>query len=144
MSSPFFSGGSKSHLAAFTRPKIIPLLAQFHRTAPLLRMENFNIQQQWKGESYKLISPPLSATSLTCMSALLTILEVLLKRIKWIQFITSFRLVYLMFFFSSTHLLYIICRICNKCICSISTGSWMSYDQWHNSYTIFLFTLVSF
>jgi hypothetical protein len=33
-----------------------------------------------------------------------------------------------------THLLYIICRICNKCICSISTGSWMNYAQWRNSY----------
>jgi hypothetical protein len=36
-------------------------------------------------------------------------------------------------------LLYIICRICNKCICSKSTGSLMSYDQWHNSYTSFFF-----
>jgi hypothetical protein len=39
------------------------------------------------------------------------------------------------FFF--THLLYIICRICNKCICSVSTGSWMGYAQWRNSYTSF-------
>lgn len=92
---PFFLGGPKSHLAAFTRLKIIPLLSQFHRTAPLLWMEKFNIQQQWKGKSYKLISLPFSANRLTCMSALLTILEMLLKRIKWIQFITSFRLVYL-------------------------------------------------
>jgi hypothetical protein len=38
-----------------------------------------------------------------------------------------------------THLLYITCRICSKYICSISTGSWMNYVQWHNSYT-FLFT----
>jgi hypothetical protein len=36
-----------------------------------------------------------------------------------------------------THVLYIICRICNKCICSISTGSWMSYAQWRNSYNYF-------
>jgi hypothetical protein len=36
-----------------------------------------------------------------------------------------------------THLLYIICRICNKCICSISTGSWISYAQWRNSHTLF-------
>jgi hypothetical protein len=28
-----------------------------------------------------------------------------------------------------------ICRIWNKYICSISTGSWMSYAQWRNSYT---------
>jgi hypothetical protein len=39
-----------------------------------------------------------------------------------------------------TNLLYIICRICNKCICSISTGSWMSYAQWRNSYIFLLFT----
>jgi hypothetical protein len=32
------------------------------------------------------------------------------------------------------HLLYMICRVCNKCMCSISTGSWMSYAQWRNSY----------
>jgi hypothetical protein len=35
------------------------------------------------------------------------------------------------------HLLYIICRICNKCICTISTRSWMSYAQWRSSYTLF-------
>jgi hypothetical protein len=38
-----------------------------------------------------------------------------------------------------THLLYITCRICNKCICSISTGSSMSYVQWRNSCTPFHF-----
>jgi hypothetical protein len=44
-----------------------------------------------------------------------------------------------------THLLYTICRVCNKCMCSISTGPWMSYAQWRNSYTRFLFfTKVSF
>jgi hypothetical protein len=36
--------------------------------------------------------------------------------------------------YPSTHLLYI---ICNKCICSISICSWMSYAQWRNSYTFF-------
>jgi hypothetical protein len=37
----------------------------------------------------------------------------------------------------STHLLYIICRICSKHICSKSTGSWMSYAEWHKSCTFF-------
>jgi hypothetical protein len=32
--------------------------------------------------------------------------------------------------FFPTHVLYVICRVCNKCVCSISTGSWMSYAQW--------------
>jgi hypothetical protein len=36
-----------------------------------------------------------------------------------------------------SHLLYKVCRICDKCVCSISTGSWMSYVQWRNWYTIF-------
>jgi hypothetical protein len=36
-----------------------------------------------------------------------------------------------------THLLYIICRVCYKCIYSISTRSWMSYAQWHNSCRFF-------
>jgi hypothetical protein len=35
------------------------------------------------------------------------------------------------------HLLYIICKICNKCICSINTGSQISYTQWRNSYSCF-------
>jgi hypothetical protein len=43
-------------------------------------------------------------------------------------------------FFLFHNLLYIIYTICNKCICSISTGSWMSYAQWRNSYTFLLFT----
>jgi hypothetical protein len=34
------------------------------------------------------------------------------------------------------NLLYIICRICNKYICPIGTGSRMSYVQWRNSYTL--------
>jgi hypothetical protein len=38
-----------------------------------------------------------------------------------------------------TYLLYTICRICYKCVCSISTGSWMSYAQWRNSHTHFSF-----
>jgi hypothetical protein len=38
-----------------------------------------------------------------------------------------------------THLLYIICRVYYKCVCSISTGLWMSYAKWHNSYTRFSF-----
>jgi hypothetical protein len=42
----------------------------------------------------------------------------------------------------STHLLYIICRIFNKCVCSISTGSWMNYAQWRNSYTLFFIHLI--
>jgi hypothetical protein len=40
---------------------------------------------------------------------------------------------------SPTHSLYIICRICNKCICSTGTGLWMSYAQWHKSYNLFFF-----
>jgi hypothetical protein len=36
-----------------------------------------------------------------------------------------------------THLLYIICRICNKNICSMSTDSWRSCAQWRNSYNSF-------
>jgi predicted nucleic acid-binding Zn ribbon protein len=40
-----------------------------------------------------------------------------------------------------THLLYIICRICSKRMCSISTSSWMSYAQRRNSYTLFFFHL---
>jgi hypothetical protein len=32
------------------------------------------------------------------------------------------------------HLLYL---ICNKCICPISTGSWMSYAHWRISYSFF-------
>jgi hypothetical protein len=35
------------------------------------------------------------------------------------------------------HTLYIICRICNKCKCSRSTGSWMSYAQWRNHILFF-------
>jgi hypothetical protein len=31
------------------------------------------------------------------------------------------------------------CRICNKCICSVSIGSWTSYAQWCNSYTLLFF-----
>jgi hypothetical protein len=46
--------------------------------------------------------------------------------------------------FFSTHLLYIICRVCNKCICSISTCLWMSYALWHNSYTPFFFVHLDF
>jgi hypothetical protein len=34
------------------------------------------------------------------------------------------------FFFSHLLCTYIICRVCYKCICWISTDSWMSYDQW--------------
>jgi hypothetical protein len=49
-------------------------------------------------------------------------------------------LVFIRFF--STHLLYIICRICNNCICLISTGFCMSYAHWRNSYTIFFVSLV--
>jgi hypothetical protein len=37
-----------------------------------------------------------------------------------------------------THLLY---RICNKCTCSISTASWMSYAQWRNFMLLFFFSL---
>jgi hypothetical protein len=44
-----------------------------------------------------------------------------------------------LFLFSLFHnLLYIICRFCNKCICSISTGSWTSYAHWRNSYFSFV------
>jgi hypothetical protein len=39
--------------------------------------------------------------------------------------------------FFHTHILYIICRVCYKYICSICTDSWMSYAQWRNSYTLF-------
>jgi hypothetical protein len=45
---------------------------------------------------------------------------------------------YFLLIFSFTHLSHIIRRICNKCICSVSTDSWMSYDQWRNSYTFFV------
>jgi hypothetical protein len=34
-----------------------------------------------------------------------------------------------------------ICKVCNKCICSKSTCSWMSYAQWRKSYTCFFFHL---
>jgi hypothetical protein len=43
----------------------------------------------------------------------------------------------IMIFF--THLLYMICRVCCKCMCSVGTGSLMSYVQCRNWYTIFLF-----
>jgi hypothetical protein len=36
-----------------------------------------------------------------------------------------------------SHLVYIICRICDKCVCSRSAGSWMS-AQWRNSSTFFV------
>jgi hypothetical protein len=51
---------------------------------------------------------------------------------------TQFLIPYTTSFFIFTHLFYIICRICNICICSISTGSRMSYAQWSNSYTFFI------
>jgi hypothetical protein len=39
------------------------------------------------------------------------------------------------------HALYI---ICNKCVCSISIGSWMSYGQWPNSYNRSSFCLLRY
>jgi hypothetical protein len=51
---------------------------------------------------------------------------------------------FLWFNISFTHLLYTICRICNKCVCSISTGSWMSYVQWRNPCTPFSFCSLRF
>jgi hypothetical protein len=39
-------------------------------------------------------------------------------------------------FYDQNFFSHIICRICNKCVCSVSTGSCMSYAQY--SYVIFL------
>jgi hypothetical protein len=36
------------------------------------------------------------------------------------------------------YLLYIICRICNKHILLISTGSWMSYAQWRSHILVYI------
>jgi hypothetical protein len=62
-----------------------------------------------------------------------------LQILRWVS-LDARRIIIPSLLVSLTDLFYIICRICNKCTCSVSTGPWVSCVQWSNSYTLFLFT----
>jgi hypothetical protein len=45
-----------------------------------------------------------------------------IRKAKWVLEKASPAVIVYSLLFYFTHLLYIICRLCNKCICSVSTG----------------------
>jgi hypothetical protein len=53
--------------------------------------------------------------------------------------------IYVQVYIFLSHLLYIICSVCNKCMCALCLYTWVSYAQWRNSCRVLLlFTHLSF